>query len=147
VIRHLLAALLVVLTLSAGLTALVACHPPGEAVAADAVVAEAVAAIADAAIVDLVAGVQAEGEAAIYGAETPGELLVALPTVKGRWKGVWDALRAFAVIHDAWATALERGDRGDVAAVQAAWCELRALADERGVALGDFPVLICGEGE
>jgi len=115
-----------------------ACGPKAEAITAD-----AVARVANAAIGPLATAYEAEGMAAIRAADTVEDLMAAVPTVKHRWAPLWQALRAFAAVHDAWATALEQGQEGDVAAVQAAWCALRAMALEFGVRVGDFPVLIC----
>lgn len=115
-----------------------ACGPRAEAVTAD-----AVAIVANAAIGPLATAYEAEGMAAIRAADTVDELMVAVPTVKERWRPVWDALRSFAEVHDAWATALETGQERDNRDVQAAWCELRRVAEEFGVVLGDFPVMVC----
>jgi len=117
---------------------LLACPPSVQAVTAD-----AVAAVANASLDPLLAAYEAEGNAAIQNAGTIEELMMAIPTVQDRWEPLWASLRVFAEAHDVWATALEQGQEGDLAAVQAAWCALRALAVEFGVRIEDFPVLLC----
>ena len=117
-----------------------ACGPRAQVVAAD-----TVATIANAAIDPLLSAYEADGNEAIQRAETVEELMLAIPATRDRWKPVWAALRVFAEAHDAWATALEQGQEGDLTAVQAAWCALRAMALEFGVRVGDFPVLGCND--
>ena len=128
--------------LAALLVLLCTCTPQAQAVAAD-----TVATVANAAIDPLLTAYEAEGNAAIQRAETVEELMLAIPATRDRWQPVWAALRAFAIAHDAWATALERGQDGDLAAVQAAWCALRAMALEFGVRVGDFPVIGCNDDQ
>ena len=114
------------------------CGPKAQVVAAD-----TVATVANAAIDPLLTAYEADGNAAIQNAQTVEELMLAIPATRERWEPVWAALRVFAIAHDAWATALEQGQEGDLAAVQAAWCALRAAALEFGVRVGDFPVIGC----
>ena len=116
------------------------CGPRAQVVAA-----QTVATVANAAIDPLMTAYEAEGDAAIQNAQTVEELMSAIPTVQERWEPLWQALRAFAIAHDAWATALEQGQEGDLEAVQAAWCALRAMALEFGVRVGDFPVIGCND--
>jgi hypothetical protein len=120
------------------LALLCACGTQTQVVAAD-----TVAVMANATIDPLLSAYEAEGNEAIQRAETVEELMLAIPSVRDRWEPVWAALRVFAEAHDAWATALEHGQEGDLAAVQAAWCALRSLAVEFGVRIGDFLVLRC----
>jgi hypothetical protein len=79
-------------------------------------------------------------ERAAARAESDAQLAV----VKEKWKPVWDAIKAFAVVHDQWATAIETGGAVDLEGVLAAFCKLVGLA-KPWLELPDIPGVVCPE--
>jgi hypothetical protein len=89
----------------------------------------------------LLAAYEKEGDAAIPAPdrETSDKQIAA---VDERWKPVWDAIEAFAVVHDQWATAIETGGAVDLEEVLAAFCKLVGLA-KPWLKLPDIPGVAC----
>ena len=84
-----------------------------------------------------------EGDAAIPAPdrETSDAQLAA---VCDRWAPVWAAIKAFAVVHDQWATAIEQGGAVDLEGVLAGFCKFVGLA-KPWLELPDIPGAVCPE--
>jgi hypothetical protein len=65
-----------------------------------------------------------------------------IAAVDERWDPVWDAIEAFAIVHDQWATAIETGGAVDAEGVLAAFCKLVGLA-KPWLELPDIPGVVC----
>jgi hypothetical protein len=117
------------------------CGASGQQVQARA--ADAMAKAVNKAKPELLAAYEKEGDAAIPAPdrETSDEQLAA---VKERWKPVWDSIKAFAVVHDQWATAIETGGAVDVEEVLAAFCKLVGMT-KPWLKLPDIPGVACPE--
>lgn len=114
---------------------------PGCGGAQQARAADAMAKAVNGAKAELLVICEEEGDAAIPAPnrETSDAQLAA---VKERWKPVWDAIEAFAVAHDRWATAIEAGGAVDAEGVLTAFCKLAGLA-KPWLELPDIPGVAC----
>lgn len=123
------------------LVLLAACTPTELQV--QAATADAIATATNAALPVLVAAYERQGDDAIESAANVDSAALALDAVRAEWAPVWRAVDAFRAAHDAWATALERGQVDLVTAgkVRDAYCALRALVT--GVDLPNWPLLAC----
>ena len=99
--------------------------------------ATAVAHATNAATVTLLETERFDAELAVAEAETAEDAREGVRRVRERWDPIWDAVHALRLAHDAYR------EGGPLAAVVEAYCSLRHLASQRGVAL---PGEVCRAG-
>lgn len=132
------ALLFLFLTLAFGL---LGCGPSAQQVQAR--VADAMAKSVSQAKAELLVAYEEEGDAAIPAPDREASD-AQLDAVKEKWKLVWDSIKAFALVHDQWATAIETGEAIDLEGVLGAFCELVGLA-KPWLKLPDIPGVACPE--
>lgn len=93
---------------------------------AEAQLATSMALAAETAKTQLLAAYDAEGKAAIP-APDRATSDKQVETVKAKWAPVWMAFGVFAVVHGAWADAIEQGAAFDLMEILAAFCDLRRI--------------------